>query len=463
MTGIRESALDLLERDLELDLDDLELGAGPPTDPAPRGGPPRPGAYVLSGGTTEVLGRSPTPAPPTVPASPPASLSLDTASEAPAEASRPSLVESLAPPPPLDSLAPPPPDHPAPSLGSLAAPRSPRDRPTKRERPSDPRGEGRTRPSEERVAPTELTALGTATEPPPAARPGLSPVERAWRVVIGLRSCGPNDEGAAVQRLLSLDKAGLDAVVRDFPGLLWFHRNLAHRKVPAGRDTSPLARALVAFGEAAVPSVADLVEDPDANRRYYAILVAADLLESGQLGDHGRRCLADALFHRFEDTDVGVRDVALQGLLTLGDDPAIAAIVRELRRRALTLGPIGPRLLALRALGVLRATAAIDDLIRLLGDTTREVQVAARKVLRVLVVDDLGHETKRWVAWRRKNSENDREGWLLAGLLHGEESIAALAGRELARITGEDLGFAPDLAKVDKKTIRAAYAARLGR
>lgn len=445
MAGTRESALDLLERDLELDLDDLDVGAGSPTDPAPRGEPPRPGAYALTGGTTEVLGRAASPAPPTVPVAAPVALEFDVPDAPRRPAGR--IVDSLVPPARDDGT---------PSLGSLTPP------PTPRTRPSDLRGEGRIRPSAERMAPTELTALGTATEPPPAARPGLSPVERAWRVVIGLRSCGPNDEGAAVKRLLSLEKAGLDAVVRDFPGLLWFHRNLAHRKVPRGRDTSPLARALVAFGEKAVPSIADLVEDTDPNRRYYAILVAADLLEDGTLSEHGRRCLADALFHRFEDTDVGVRDVALQGLLTLGDDPVIAAIVRELRRRVLTLGPLGPRLLSLRALGVLRATAAIDDLIRLLGDSSREVQVAARKVLRVLVVDDFGHEPKRWLAWRRKNPGDARQAWLLAGLFHAEPSIASLAGRELARITGEDLGFAPDLAKVDKKTIRAAYAARLG-
>ncbi|MEM1416060.1 MAG: hypothetical protein AAGH15_14225, partial [Myxococcota bacterium] len=240
----------------------------------------------------------------------------------------------------------------------------------------DPRGEGT--PTAERVAPTELTAIGTATEPPPPMRPGLSPVERAWRLVVGLRSCGPNDEGAAVQALLNLGKPGLDAVAKDFPGLLWFHRNLVHRKVPRGRDTSPLARALVAFGEDAVPAVADLIEHDDANRRYYASLVAADLLASKPLTAHGRRCLADALFHRLEDVDVGVRDMALQGLLALEGDAALRSIVSELRRRALAIGPIGSRLLALRALGVLRAVDAIDDLIRLLGDTSLDVQVAAR-------------------------------------------------------------------------------------
>ncbi|MEM1415652.1 MAG: hypothetical protein AAGH15_12165, partial [Myxococcota bacterium] len=93
--------------------------------------------------------------------------------------------------------------------------------------------------------------------------------------------------------------------------------------------------------------------------------------------------------------------------------------------------------------------------------TSLDVQVAARKVLRVLAVEDVGHEAKKWQAWRKKHPGGDRGAWLLAGLLHGDASIAALAGRELARLTGDDLGFSPELPKGERKKIRAAYAERL--
>ncbi|MAT23671.1 MAG: hypothetical protein CMN29_01685 [Sandaracinus sp.] len=305
-----------------------------------------------------------------------------------------------------------------------------------------------------------ISAVGTAR--PEQVRKTPEPIDRARATVRSLRACGPGDEQPAIQALLRLDpEVVLPVVAKEFPGLLWFHRHLKHRKLPKGRATGPLGATLVAFGGPAVPTVVQLLEDRVADRRYYAALVGGDLLcgEGGApLDAAGVGLLVEALGARLFDRDQGVRDAALHALMNALESEAIAALGERLRSYVgdRSVSP-STRLAALRALGVLRHVPVVDDAIAMLDDPSPEMQDAARRVLRVICGADRGPSRRRWASWWKKHTKRSRGEWLVEGLLDRDEKVRSIAHRELVRLTGEDLAFDPVASKRERKKVAAAY------
>ena len=150
----------------------------------------------------------------------------------------------------------------------------------------------------------ELTAVGTAPRTP---LPAIEPPDLAARVqtmVIRLGMHGPNEEAPDHRALLALGDEALP-ILRDlFPGRLWFNRWEPHVQPPRGRSVSGLCRTLVAFGDAAVPYIAELLKNEEPETRYYATLVAAELPHP---------LLVEPLAASLFDDDQGVSRSALYG------------------------------------------------------------------------------------------------------------------------------------------------------
>lgn len=310
---------------------------------------------------------------------------------------------------------------------------------------------------EERLAGVDLDAVGTASLPPEGPMPGPPAHLRARKILMQLRGVGPEDEGAAVQNLIALGEAVFDEIVREWPGLLWFNRSLAHRNAPRGRDVSPLARALFAFGAQAVPTVLQLMRSADADSRYYASLVGLDL--AGHVEGEPRENLLGALVELLDDSDVGARAVAGDAVHTFRNVAELGPTLRYLESvleedRSLP----ALRLRALQAFARLRAVKVIPPVIELLVCADRDVAMAARHLLRLLTATDQGPQPDAWRKWWVKNFKRGRLRWLLDGLLLDDEALRGLSHRELVQHVGVDPGgFQPELEPRDRKKLRRTW------
>lgn len=303
----------------------------------------------------------------------------------------------------------------------------------------------------------DLTAVGTAAKTPKAPVP-KSQEERAKKLLGQLRAVGPGDQSPLVYALKQLDpEVVLSLVEGEFPGLLWFHRHVSHRKLPLGRNVGPLGALLWAFGEDAVPLLVSILDDGHADQRYYAALIASDLAET--ISQPSAERLVESLGQRLFDGDTQVRDVSLHALREFDKRGLIAELgVRLVRFAEDPAVNIGTRIISLRALGVLRHVPSVRGLIPLLRDRAREIRDATRQVLRAICVEDRGSMRWRWKSWFKKHHLESRNEWLLRGLMHRDRTLRELAYQDLKRLVGE-VPYNPDGPRAERKQAQSEYEA----
>ncbi len=332
--------------------------------------------------------------------------------------------------------------------------------------PPLPRSEGR------HVIREEVVRLpGHVSTPPPereSERPTDQPPPRSLRdeghrvivdmgdqvdaLVRQLLNSSPDEPHPATDRLVTLGEAALPALVQAFPGPLWFDRRHPHRRRPRGRNVSPIARALVAFGRRAAPYLVGLLADPDPNTRYYALLVAQEIPDARLVEPVGARLL---------DEDAGVRGLAADVLRRFARfTEQTAEVLESLRYRASDRRrDVGERVLALRALGALRDQESLEALLDALGSRDEHVALAAHDALVTITRQDFGRSVRRWRSWVERNRNRHRVEWLIDALTHPEESIRKAAGRELGETTRQFFGFHPSLPKRDREVCQRKYRA----
>jgi hypothetical protein len=270
----------------------------------------------------------------------------------------------------------------------------------------------------------DLSAVGTAPlgSIPEGEPPGF--VERVQTMVTRLGMHGPNEEAPDHSALLALGQDVLPVMRDSFPGRLWFNRWEPHVRPPRGRSVSGLCRTLVAFGELAVPYVAELLKHENAETRYYATLVAAELPHP---------LLVEPLAAAMFDEDPGVSKSALHALEDFRAQQGVEQLKVSLR--ALTVASDADqrsRLLAMRALAVLRDEGCIEALVPALSEPS-VLGEAAWRVLRMLTAQDFGTDQTAWQAWFAAHGKGSREQWLKDGLLHADPEIRAIANGDLGQ------------------------------
>lgn len=302
----------------------------------------------------------------------------------------------------------------------------------------------------------ELTAVGTAPRMP---APVVEPPDLAARVramVTRLGTHGPNEEAPDHGALLAIGEDALPALRDLFPGRLWFNRWEPHVQPPRGRSVSGLCRTMVAFGDRAVPYVVELLKAEDPEVRYYATLVAADL-------PHPR--LVEPLAATLFDDDQGVSRSALYALEAFREQDGIEELKTSLR--ALSVASDADqrsRLLAMRALAVLRDVKCVEALFSALSERS-VLGEAAWRVLRMLTAQDFGTDESAWRAWFDGHASRSRVDWLIDSLDHEDPEIRAIASRDLVRIAGQDYGYRVNMPGGERRAIRERFrlwsAARL--
>ena len=314
---------------------------------------------------------------------------------------------------------------------------------------------------EEVVRVGDVDAVGTATSQPEMTPPTAQ--ERVGHLLDRLKTTGPGDQGPPIEALLASDvELALQMAAAEFPGLLWFHRHLSHRKLPLGRDVGPFGAFMVAAGVKSCPYLIAILDEGNADERYYAALVVSDLATEvdQELGEE----LIDALGRRLYDGDTQVRSAALHALLVLAERGWTEGLVKSLLSRVADPSVnVGIRIISLKSLGVFRDPSTVPGLIEILDAKRREIRDATRDVLRLICGEDKGTSKRRWSAWAKKNLERPRLHWLVDGLVHRDAKVREVAHLELIEATGYEVEFDPKAAsRADRKKVRQAYAEFLG-
>ncbi|MBX3272651.1 MAG: hypothetical protein KF729_20490 [Sandaracinaceae bacterium] len=345
------------------------------------------------------------------------------------------------------------PAPPALELGSIPPP-AVLSRPSAHEPPADsnvwlrPPAVPRDAPRIERVVIRDIAPAPQRTPTPPPPPPTNE--TRAERLVAQLKGAGPGLEAHLVQPLLRLGPDALPVLARSFPGLLWFNRRHPHRAVARGRDVSAISRALVAFGDAAVPTVQSLLSHRHPDVRFYATLVAQEIPSPSMVHD-----LAEATL----DADPGVREVAAAGLVGRGPEAvkhATASLRAAIEGSLLAPAPLGFAIVALARLRDPLAPRVLIPVIEL-GDA--ELNDLSLRALAMLTGQTFGRDTKAWRRWLEKNERLPRVEWLLESLEHGHPSVFEYLCDELAYLAGERLGEAAVDAPRERKRLADAYRA----
>jgi hypothetical protein len=304
----------------------------------------------------------------------------------------------------------------------------------------------------------EPGAEPTHREPRPAPRvhqPDMPSVivdmgDTVEHLVDDLVRSGPDDEGAAVQALLTVGEAALPAMVQRFPGPLWFDRRRPHRRLPRGRDVCAIARGFVAFRERAIPYVVSLIESSDADTRFYATLLAAELVSPDLIVPLGQRVF---------DTDPGTQLLAIDVLRYYGAfKKEMEELLKGIRVEArVDRKDIERRKTAIRALGGLRDARSLDLLLELLGSRERDIALEAHRALVVLTRHDFGDTPRKWAPWAEKNRDRHRVEWLIDALVDLNDDVRVAASEELKVVTQEYFGYHPSMPKRDREIAQRKY------
>ncbi len=252
-----------------------------------------------------------------------------------------------------------------------------------------------------------------------------------------------------VDELLTVGEGVLPVLAQHFPGPLWFDRNKPFKHRPRGRDVSPVARAIAAFGERAASYVASLLGPGDADRTYYALMLAGEIVHTDLIDPVARRVL---------DKDETLRALALEVLRRYAVLPHYDVVLRAISDLTERPGKDPRRQrLAVEALGELRDSRSLPTLIARLSDRDESVVRAAHHALVVLTGQDFGNVQRRWETWAEGWGRANRVEWLIEALLHAEEAVRTLAGEELKLLTQQYFGYHPALPKRDRELTQRKY------
>ena len=114
------------------------------------------------------------------------------------------------------------------------------------------------------------------------------------------------------------------------------------------------------------------------------------------------------------------------------------------------------RLLAMRALAVLRDEGCVEALIPVLSAHS-VLGEAAWRVLRMLTAQDFSASEDDWSAWYSENRERARGEWLIDSLDHEDPEIRAIASRDLKRASAHDYGYRVNMPGDQRRAIQERY------
>jgi hypothetical protein len=277
----------------------------------------------------------------------------------------------------------------------------------------------------------------------------VDPMVHIEALVADLVRCEQDREGAIVAKLREFGRPAIEPLLIRFPGPLWFDRRRPQGRVPLGRDLSAIARALAAFGEEAMQRFGPLLRASDPEVRYYATLFVSDRVHP---------VLLEPLIERLFDDDAQIR-ILVRDILP--HYRRVAGFSRVTERLRLQAGDpralLKARLAAIDAINVLRDAQSVPIMIELLGDSDKQLSIPAHRVLVAITCQDFGKSQRKWRSWYHSHAEHHRVEWLIAALMHGDQTLRAAAGVELQKITQVYYGYAAAAPKREREAAQKRY------
>ncbi len=267
-----------------------------------------------------------------------------------------------------------------------------------------------------------------ATTPPTEVRgqEAFTPPDGEIRELVA-QLLGPEVEArqSARLQLLSAPTAAAAELVARFPGPTSWSRGRV-LALPAPHELGPIPGMLSELAAAGARALCPLLDSPELETRYRALLTAGRFRASEFIP-----ALRRALFDPEPDISSAARALAkhLQGI------PQFDKVLDDLRGE-LTSRNQPRKALAVRGLGALHQLDSIDALIGLVGSEDRGCAQAAADALREMTKASCGANARQWMAWWAENRERDRIDWLLAGLRDADPEVRRSSVEELADAYG---------------------------
>ncbi|MEZ4362162.1 MAG: hypothetical protein R3B48_18380 [Kofleriaceae bacterium] len=321
-----------------------------------------------------------------------------------------------------------------------AAPRAVSDPPRQRpSRPSEPawmpaaRARAASAPS--RGAGQTLPPLGNQVRSTGSA-PAALPIEELLDLV---EQRDPTAFEAAMDEAIARSSEALPVIAARFPGTLDVDRyEIAGRPLRAAQYGG-LLELITRLGSAATEMLIDKLDAPSRDTRFYACVCIAELRPRGAI-----MAVTEHLF----DPDFGVRACSLEALLGYPLRELSTSLTRL--RQALHSDDVIRVTAAATAVASLTDRDAIPDLIAAMQRGPAFVE-PCRRALVDLVKQDFGDADRRWLRWWEDHGRRHRVEWLIDALAHRDGELRAAAITELRRLTGESLGYDPELAKRERE------------
>ena len=286
-----------------------------------------------------------------------------------------------------------------------------------------------------------------ASEPPDPSVPQLFPEDPGYLVGAFLTT-GPTTPTRADLLARLVERAGAAAPIlcELLPGPLDVPPE-ALATTPAA-EQGPVFAALVAIGQAAVPSLLAVLSDADPARRRAATALLGAIGDPATLAPLADRCL---------DPDPAVAEAAREALAAQRGTPAIRPVPERLRR-ALASGLAVRAALAARALSALRDAESIPNLIQALEGADAATAAAAAEALSAITLQRHGTSPRQWLLWWKENRGRGRAEWLFGGLTAEDREVRAAAAAELGRMASPPVGYSPDMTPEEREPAARAWA-----
>lgn len=256
------------------------------------------------------------------------------------------------------------------------------------------------------------------------------------------------DDDEAEGELLRGGGAAMPAIMEKFPGPITVEPLTLDATLPRVGECGPILKLVAAQRRTALPFVLSLVDDDDADKRFWATYLITELVYPDAI---------DAAVRRVFDDDVRVRRVARLAARALAEAHASAVVDRLSPTVQDKIGKKDHRMLAIDALGHTREPHAVLALVPVLSDKSSEIATAARAALTVVTRQDFGTDSQKWEAWWAQNKDRHRLEWLIDALTHEQAALRSAAAEELKSVTKEFFGYHDDLPKKEREKAQARY------
>lgn len=277
-----------------------------------------------------------------------------------------------------------------------------------------------------------------------------APADADWfqGLITLLTGPDPSERSMAMMELMKAPDASAQALAAAFPGPTGWSR-LPVVELPEPDELGPLPGALARLGQAGASAIAPLLDHPDSDTRYLALLTAGSLRYPD---------VVDGVLRGLFDYEPDISSAARAAAAALRLLPHFQSRLPALRQELASSDALR-RSLAARALGVLHDRVSVEGLINLTGSEDDLCSQSAADALKEITRAGFGTNPAAWTAWWARARDQRRIEWLVEALQAEDFDLRLSAIEELSRTFGDNFGFFADGPEAERAGAGARWRA----